>query len=171
LTEEGGFTPRRHAERVADLAGSTARRLGLTQREVDDVEFAALLHDLGQLTLHAPIPEGATVLAAPADQQAMASAGAEIIRHSHDLARAADLVEAQSVPYRSVVELAEEVPLPSRILKVANAFDDFSAGRRTADAIRTATERIHLGLGYEYDPVVVAALEQVVEQRWPSGRV
>ncbi len=170
LTEEGGFTPRRHAERVADLARSTARRLGLAQRDVDDLEFAALLHDLGQLALHEPIPDGATVLAAPADQQAMASAGAAIIRHSPDLTRAADLVDRQSVPYRSVVEYAEEVPLASRILKVANAFDDFTAGRRTPVAIRAATERIHLGLGYEYDPVVVAALEQVVEQRWSAER-
>ena len=170
LTEEGGYTPRRHAERVADLARATAFRLGVSAHDVRSLEFAALLHDLGQLGLQHPIPAGATVLAAPHDQQTMANDGAAIIRHNPDLEVVATVVEGQATPYRSVVEYAVEVPLTSRILKVANAFDDLTGGRRDTQAITSAIERMHLGLGYEYDPRVVMALEQVINQRWTTRR-
>lgn len=166
LTEEGGYTPRRHAERVAELSRAVAVRLGVTARDVRTLEFAALLHDLGQLGLRAPIPAGATVLAAPHDQLALARDGATVISHNADLRPVAAVVEGQATPYRSVVEYAVEVPLTSRILKVANAFDDLTGGARTPAAMTAALERMHLGLGYEYDPEVVIALEQVVAQRW-----
>jgi HD-GYP domain-containing protein (c-di-GMP phosphodiesterase class II) len=57
-----------------------------------------------------------------------------------------------------VREFGEILPLSSRIIKVCNAYDDLtgnSSGRGGRDA---AIERIHLGLGYEYDPRVVDAL-------------
>ncbi len=65
LTEKGGYTPRGHAERVAELSVRMGRVLGMPDRELRDVEYAALLHDLGQISLREPIPGGATVLAAP----------------------------------------------------------------------------------------------------------
>lgn len=165
LTEEGGYTPREHARRTAELGREIGQRLDLPDREVRELEYAALLHDLGQLTLTAPIPRGATVLAAPSDQRSIARTGAAIIRHGTQLDRVADLVERQATPYRAVVELTEDVPTGARILKVVNAFDDHTGGRRSADAVSAAIERIHLGLGYEYDPDVVAALEAVVATR------
>ena len=70
----------------------------------------------------------------------------------------ADYVQAQSTPYRQVRELGEEVPVASRIIKVANAFDDLTGGRDDLADMLAANERIHLGLGYEYDPEVVEAL-------------
>ena len=165
LTEEGGYTPREHARRTAQLGRAVAQRLDLPDREVREVEYAALLHDLGQLTLTAPIPRGATVLAAPSDQRTIAHTGAAIIRHGTQLDRVAALVERQATPYRAVVELTEDVPMAARILKVVNAFDDHTGGQRSQASISAAIERIHLGLGYEYDPSVVAALESVVATR------
>ena len=105
-----------------------------------------------------PIPGGATVLAAPSDQRDIADEGARIIRHAEGLDTVADYVEAQTTPYRQVRELGEEVPMASRIIKVANAFDDLTGGRDDPAEIQAANERIHLGLGYQYDPDVVEAL-------------
>jgi len=158
LTEDGGYTPVGHAERVAATSVRLGRLLGLSDGELRDVEYAALLHDLGQISLSEPIPGGATVLAAPSDQQDIAAEGARIIRQAEVLASVADFVEAQTTRYRQVLELGEQVPLASRIIKVANAFDDLTGGRRDAAGIAVAMERIHLGLGYEYDPSVVEAL-------------
>jgi hypothetical protein len=178
LTEEGGYTPRGHAERVADLSVRVGRLLGLSDRELRDVELSALLHDLGQISLTEPIPEGATVLAAPADQRDIAAEGARIIRHAEGLEDVALRVEAQTTAYRLVRELGEEVPMASRIIKAANAYDDLTGG--TADPVRVeaALERINLGLGYEYDPDVVDALLAAtadatvgaVEDRTPVSR-
>ncbi len=158
LTEHGGYTPAGHAERVADLSVRIGRVLGISDRDLRDLEYAALLHDLGQISLIEPLPGGATVLAAPSDQRDIADEGARIIRHAEGLEDVADFVEAQTIPYRQVRELGEEVPLASRIIKVANAFDDLTGGSGDPDDIRAAYERIHLGLGYQYDPEVVEAL-------------
>ncbi len=158
LTEHGGYTPAGHAERVADLSVRTGRVLGMSDRDLRDLEYAALLHDLGQISLIEPIPGGATMLAAPSDQRDIADEGARIIRHAEGLDTVADYVEAQTTPYRLVRELGEEVPVASRIIKVANAFDDLTGGRDDPAGTRAANERIHLGLGYQYDPEVVEAL-------------
>ncbi len=158
LTEHGGYTPAGHAERVADLSVRIGRVLGVADRDLRDLEYAALLHDLGQISLIEPLPGGATVLAAPSDQRDIADEGARIIRHAEGLEDVADYVEAQTIPYRQVRELGEEVPVASRIIKVANAFDDLTGGSGEPGDIRTANERIHLGLGYQYDPEVVEAL-------------
>lgn len=158
LTEHGGYTPVAHAERVAVLGVRIGRLLGLSDRELRDLEYAALLHDLGQISLREPIPDGATVLAAPSDQRDIALEGARIVRQAEGLDTVADYVEAQTTPYRQVREFGEEVPLASRILKVANAFDDLTGGRHDAVEVEAAMERIHLGLGYAYDPQVVEAL-------------
>ncbi len=163
LTEEGGYTRRLHAERVSGLAVRVGRVLGLGDRELRDIEYAALLHDLGQISLRDPIPDGATVLAAPADQRDIAAEGARIIRRAETLDVVAAYVEAQTTPYRLVRELGEPVPVGSRIIKCANAFDDLTQGSSDPARVTAALERIHLGLGYEYDPDVVDALSRVVE--------
>ncbi len=178
LTEHGGYTPAGHAERVADLSVRIGRVLGITDRELRELEYAALLHDLGQISLVEPIPGGATVLAAPSDQRDIADEGARIIRHAEGLETVADYVEAQTTPYRQVRELGEEVPMASRIIKVANAFDDLTGGRDDPAEVQSANERIHLGLGYQYDPEVVEALAVAtsdttvgrVEEREPVSR-
>jgi hypothetical protein len=162
LTETAGYTPAGHASRVAARSVAIARAMGLHADQIQELEYAALLHDLGQVGLRSPIPDGATVLAAPDDQRRIASEGARIVRRTEVLDQVADLMERQTTPFRHVREWGEEVPLPSRIIKVANAFDDFSHGRLDSASVDTALERIHLGLGYEYDPEVVEALIRTI---------
>jgi hypothetical protein len=163
LTTRAGYTRQDHADRVAELSLAIGRDLGLGQRELTDLEYAALLHDLGQVALREPIPRGATVMAAPADQQRIAHDGAEIVRTTGVLDNVARILEAQTTPYRQVREFGEDLPMPSRIIKVANAYDDLY-GVSGADDDR-AMERIHLGLGYEYDPRVVDSLTKVLERQ------
>ena len=138
------------------------RDLGMGQRELTDLEYAALLHDLGQVALREPIPAGATVMAAPADQQRIAHDGAEIVRTTGVLDNVATILEAQTTPYRQVREFGQDLPMSSRIIKVANAYDDLCGPDGNDDR---AMERIHLGLGYEYDPRVVDSLTRVLERR------
>ena len=165
LTERAGYTREEHASRVTELAVAIGRDLGMTPREVTELEYAALLHDLGQVALRDPIPGGSTILAAPADQQRIAHDGAEIVRRTGVLDNVARILEAQTTPYRQVREFGQDLPMPSRIIKVVNAFDDLSGGRYGGPDEERAMERIHLGLGYEYDPRVVDALSRVLDRR------
>ena len=162
LTDRAGYTVTDHARRVADVSLAIGRDMGMGQRELIDLEYAALLHDLGQVALREPIPAGATVMAAPADQQRIAHDGAEIVRTTGVLDNVAKILEAQTTPYRQVREFGQDLPMSSRIIKVANAYDDLCAP--SGDDER-AMERIHLGLGYEYDPRVVDSLTRVLERR------
>ena len=162
LTDRAGYTRNSHAQRVADISVAVGRDMGMGQRDLTDLEYAALLHDLGQVALRAPIPQGATVMAAPADQQRIAHDGAEIVRTTGVLDTVAAILEAQTTPYRQVREFGQDLPMSSRIIKVANAYDDLCAPDGNDER---AMERIHLGLGYEYDPRVVDSLTRVLERR------
>jgi response regulator RpfG family c-di-GMP phosphodiesterase len=64
-------------------------------------------------------------------------------------------------------ELGEELPLASRMIKVANAYDDLvgEARSRRAKEGDPVIERIQLRLGFEYDPRVVEALIRVLDRR------
>ena len=163
LTDRTNYTVPEHAQRVAEISMAVGRDLGMNQRELTDLEYAALLHDLGQVALREPIPQGATVMAAPADQQRIAHDGAEIVRSTGVLDNVATIMEAQITPYRQVREFGQDLPMASRIIKVANAYDDLS-GPDHQHAAR-AMERIHLGLGYEYDPRVVDSLTRYLDRR------
>jgi len=165
LTEIGGYTPPDHPARVAELSVAMGRDMGMSERDALELEYAALLHDIGQLALREPIPGGATMLAAPADQDRIARDGAEIVRKTGVLDTVAVILESQSRPYRHVRELGEDLPISSRIIKVANAYDDLVGENGDPDHEGAAIERIHLGLGYEYDPRVVEALVRVLARR------
>ena len=167
LTDRAGYTLPHHARRVAELSLAVGRDIGMGQRELNELEYAALLHDLGQVALREPIPQGATVMAAPADQQRIAHDGAEIVRTTGVLDSVAAVLEAQATPYRQVREFGQDLPMASRIIKVANAYDDLSGPTGTHDD--RAMERIHLGLGYEYDPQVVDSLTRVLARRRRSA--
>ncbi len=163
LTDAAGYTPAGHSERVAALSVRVGRELAVPERELLDLEYAGLLHDIGQVALVEPIPGGATVLAAPADQRRIEADTVAIVRETGVFEGAARILEHQTAPYRRVRELGEEIPLTSRILKVVNAYEDLNRGARGQRARDAALERIYLGLGYEYDPRVVDALLRVLQ--------
>ncbi len=145
------------------------RDLGMSERDTLDLEYALLLADIAQVALREPIPGGATMLAAPADQDRIAQDGARIVRQTGVLDEVAVILESQAKPYRHVRELGEDLPLSSRIIKVANAYDDLVGEDVWGPGVRhsAAIERIQLGLGYEYDPRVVEALVRVLDRRMP----
>ena len=58
-----------------------------------------------------------------------------------------------------------DIPLESRIIKAANAYDDLVGEERSPARSLEALERIHLGLAYEYDPRVVASLARVIRRQ------
>ena len=164
LTEIGGYTEPGHASRVAVLATKMGRDLGMSEREVLDLEYAALLHDIGQVSLGEPIP------GVPRSWPRRPTSGGSPTTVRRSCARpvcstnVALILEAQTTPYRQVREFGEELPVASRIIKVANAYEDLAGGHPEASRRLAAMERINLGLGYEYDPRVVDSLARVLRR-------
>ncbi|MGW0486371.1 HD-GYP domain-containing protein [Nonomuraea sp. NPDC003214] len=155
VTEVGGYVEPGHSRRVSRLAVAIGRELGMAEPELLELEYAALMHDIGQLSLRDPIPGGATVLTDPEQARSIAELGAEVIRQTGVLDRVADLVSRQCDP------VSEDPPLSSRIIKVANAYDDLLGGSTDRDRAGAALERLRLAAGTAYDAEAVEALARV----------
>ena len=163
VTEVGGYVEDGHAHRVSVLAVAVGRELGLAESEIVDLEYAALLHDIGQLSLTDPIPGGSTLVVAPVERRRVAELGAEVIKTTGVLDRVAEIVARQADPYRRHREAPDEkIPIESRIIKAASAYDDLVGASRSPEVSADALERLRLGMAYEYDPRVVETLTRVV---------
>jgi len=165
VTEVGGYVESGHSRRVAKLAVSVGRELGMSEPDLLNLEYAALMHDIGQLSLLDPIPGGATVLVSAADQNRIAELGAEVIRQAGVLDPVAELVRCQSWPSRGH---DPEPPVGSKIIRAANAFDDLVGGSVDRDRTAAALERLRMDTATEYDPGVVEALTEVAGRRLAS---
>ena len=170
VTEIGGYVEEGHAHRVGLLAVAVGRELGLTEADIAELEYAALLHDIGQLSLTDPIPGGSTLVVAPVERRRVAELGADVIKTTGVLDRVAEIVARQADPYRRHREAADDtLPIESRIIKAVSAYDDLVGNSDNPDVGADALERLRLGMAYEYDPQVVQALGHVVTHK--TGRL
>jgi response regulator RpfG family c-di-GMP phosphodiesterase len=165
VTEIGGYVEAGHSDRVSRLAVAVGRDLGLTERQLLELQYAALIHDIGQLSLPDPIPGGATVLVSPADQRQIAELGAEVIEQARMLDSVAEIVRRQSDPCRDEAGSAGPPPIGSRIIRAVNAFDDLVGSSANQGRAAAVVDRLQLDTSTEYDPQVVDALARVVARR------
>jgi hypothetical protein len=156
IPEVAGLAPLGHSTRTADLAVSVAQELGLHPNQVVELEYAALMHDVGRITLNEP-----AILKAGYTDEDIARWGAQIIAEAPYLDTVSTLVEGQHRPYRSPgIEIDPDVPMASKIIKVCSAYDQaqVEVGLSPVEAL----ERIHQGSAYEFDPQVAASLRRVL---------
>jgi HD superfamily phosphodiesterase len=164
VTEVGGYTETGHSQRVAQLSVAVGHEMGLSEADIKDLRYAALMHDIGQLSLTDPISGGATTLVARDEQRRIATYGAEVIRQS-GMDRVAHIVEQQTEPFRRPGQPFDaNIPVASRIIRVANAYDDFAGGSMESMQRLYALDRLREGMAEEYDPHVVDIVSRVVER-------
>ncbi|MFI5370048.1 MAG: HD-GYP domain-containing protein [Candidatus Eisenbacteria bacterium] len=166
LEEVDPYT-RQHSVRVARYAVQLGRAFRLSERDIDDLEYAALVHDLGKIG-----PQNQHILQKPGaltreEQRTLRShpaAGAQIVVKVRALRRASDIVrlhherpDGNGYPYGLTTP---EIPVGARILNVADAFDAMTSDRpyRKALAARRALDEISRGAGSQFDPEVVQCL-------------
>ena len=170
VTEVAGYTETGHSTRVDELAMAVGLELGLSDTELEDLRYAALMHDLGQLSLDEPIPGGATLFISHEAQRAIAERGGQVIRQTGVLDRVAVIVERQADPYRHPHESVDStLPLASRIIRAVNDYDDTVGDARESSRRLEALERLRLSMAYDYDPRVVDTLARVVERNQRLG--
>jgi hypothetical protein len=156
--ELGGLVRTGHSARVANLAVAIGEAVGVTANQLEDLETAAWLHHLGAVSLDEPA-EG--VQLNPAD---VASAGSEMLRSSHALHSAGDIVAAEPRLHRPPRDRGDEpYALLGQILKVASAYDDLTEGDDSH--AQWAVEALFTGPAYVYDGRVLTALEHVLSRR------
>ncbi|MFE4453333.1 HD-GYP domain-containing protein [Streptomyces sp. NPDC056796] len=158
-TEIAGYTPHGHARRVAELSAAVGRELGLAGPELSVLEYAALMHDIGQLSLVDPVADGATAVLPEAEQRRIALLGGAVVRQTGVDPAVAAVVEQQADPYR-------EQQTAARIVRTVNAYDDLCG--EGAEGSLGALEQLRLGTGRDYQPLVVEALARVLARGGPT---
>lgn len=159
IPEVGGHTPMGHAARTNDLAKAVAKRIGVSPKDYEHINYASFLHDIGRITLNEP-----SILRQGFTDVDLAGWGAEIVGETKYLEDVAMIVRRQHEPFRSPGEVSNpDLPLASRIIKVCSAYDE--SVHEMGFSPLEALERIHRGTVYDFDPDVVRELRAVLERR------
>jgi putative nucleotidyltransferase with HDIG domain len=159
-----------HSASVAIYSRDIAIRLGLSDREQRLAHLCGLVHDIGKVGLPAGLLEkpGALTLEERRQMEAHSAIGqrilskvddygeiARIVRHHHE--RVDGLGYPDQLP-------ADEIPLLSRIIAVADAYDAMTSDRPYRDAMPSRVARLRLAQAVEsqFDTTVVAAFEAIL---------
>ena len=155
-----------YAEGVAYYAGITARKMGLDEGEAQKIEFAALLHGLGRLSIPEAVLQKDSPLSAEELEsvRASTSTGANWIAGIDGLEEVSLLIRHQGEKFDGSGLPAglsgEEIPLGSRILAVAARFAAMTAPRADRKALSVvggAMDGMAQESGAALDPRVVEA--------------
>ena len=161
---------RGHSERLAKLAGACAERMALSRDEVAAVRLGAILHDVGKIGIPDRILRQSMALTE--DEMAWMrrhpQIGADIIGPVEGLHHVAPLIRHHhekwdGTGYPKGLK-GEEIPLGSRIISVADAFEAMVADRiyRPSLGLSKALEEIKGGRGTHFDPRVVDAFLDLI---------
>jgi HD-GYP domain-containing protein (c-di-GMP phosphodiesterase class II) len=154
-----------HLRRVANLAAAIGAELDRPASEIDVLERAALVHDLPKLAFPEAIARKAGVLL-PQEREVIRISptfGHEVLVRIDYLAEAAEVVHARyewwdGSGYPRGLR-GEAIPIPSRILAVADTFDTLLLPRRYRAAMSAAqaSAEIVWCQRTQFDPQVVEA--------------
>ena len=161
-----------HCERVADLAGALAAKAGFDENSLFWFRIGALLHDVGKLIVPAEIlnkpgklsdEEWALVRQHPAaGEQMLADVQfpwdvAPMVRSHHER------WDGQGYPDGSA---GEQIPLPARILCIADVYDALTTERSYKRAFSQieAIEIMRREVGKQFDPQLFPLFDDLVRR-------
>ena len=159
-----------HSAAVAIYARDIAERLGLSQAEQRKAHLCGLVHDIGKIGLPAGLLEkpgpltleerrlmeqhsviGERILAKVEDYADIAT----IVRHHHER------VDGRGYPDGLV---GDEIPLLSKIIAAADAYNAMTSHRPYRDVMPTRVARLRMAqaVGTQFDTTVIAAFEALL---------
>jgi diguanylate cyclase (GGDEF)-like protein/PAS domain S-box-containing protein len=160
-----------HAERLAAMCRSVGEKFGLSKVELDELELLAVLHDLGKIGIPNSILDKPGPLT-PDEWDQMKQhpeIGYRIAGSSPELTSISAYILAHherwdGSGYPKGLK-GEEIPLLSRILSVADAFDAMTSERPygSVKSKEEALREIHRYSGSQFDPSVTAVFLEIVD--------
>ena len=170
-----------HSAAVAIYARDIAVRMGLSEKEQELAHLCGLVHDIGKVGLAPGLLEkpGALTLDERRQMQEHSAIGERILAKVEDYAEIAGIVrhhherwDGEGYPDGIA---ADAIPLLSRIIAVADAYNAMTSDRPYRDAMPSRVARMRLAQAVEsqFDTAVVAAFEAVLagaDEEYRSGK-
>jgi len=159
-----------HSAAVAVYARDIAQRMGLSEEEQRLAHLCGLVHDIGKIGLPPGLLEkpGALTLEERRQMETHSEIGERILANVDDYAEIAKIVrhhheriDGEGYPDRIS---RSEIPLISRIIAVADAYNAMTSDRPYRDAMPSRVARLRLAQAVEtqFDTDVVAAFEAIL---------
>jgi HD-GYP domain-containing protein (c-di-GMP phosphodiesterase class II) len=159
-----------HSERVGRYAVWIAEKIGLPIDEIKTIKIGAFLHDIGKIEIGSEVlnKRGRLTEAEFAVIQNHPVWGAGIIKAVDCLNHTIPLIlyhheKFDGSGYPAGIRGAH-IPLPARILAVADSFDAMTSNRPYGErkTITEAVEELKKGAGMQFDPAIVDTFLQVL---------
>ena len=154
-----------HSQRVAEYALAIADQIGIDENQRQILEYTALLHDIGKVGCdeRAWRKPGALDDGEVAEMRKHVIVGTQIFKAIRFLAPAVSWIYHHHEHWdgRGYPDglKGEDIPLPSRILQVADAYDAMTSSRpyRSAMERSEAVKELERNSGSQFDPVLAKA--------------
>ena len=162
IPEETGMIEKGHAERVTALSVDVARELGLSPEDTKQVEYAALLHDIGAITRKGAPGEQELQLM---EAEGVIAGGVDILGQVDYLEVAAEILRGREGLRDRVVDVDKRraVSLGAGILRAVDDFESLIRGSETREPLseHNALTEMNLERGVRYDSKVLRAIARV----------
>jgi len=173
IAEAKDFYTDKHMKDIAEYSVDIARKLGLSEADIENIRMAALLHDLGKITVPDDIlkkpgrlseEEMEVIRKHPAHGAKMIESiepmkdAREIIRHHHEYYDGSGYPDGLR---------GQDIPLGARIIGVADAFDAMTTNRpyRKALPMDKVIKELKDFSGIQFDPDIVEILISILREK------
>jgi putative nucleotidyltransferase with HDIG domain len=154
---------RHHSTRVTEFSMKIAAKMGFSEKELGDLELAALLHDVGKIAVPESIlnkpgkltkEEFELIKEHPVRGEAILSPVIELKEIARIVRSHHERYDGTGYPDRLK---GREIPLSARIMTIADTYDSITSERpyRKAASHRYAVKEIIACSGTQFDPEVV----------------
>lgn len=161
-----------HSEHVAELTLAMAKEMGIREKELQKLEYVTLLHDAGKIGVSEEVLNKPGPLSGDEykEVQKHSALSAEIISKINFLSNESEIVRHHHERYDGTGYpdglAGEAIPLASRILAIADAYDAMITDRpfRPAKTHTEAIKEIEDLAGRQFDPSLVGQLKSVLKR-------
>jgi putative nucleotidyltransferase with HDIG domain len=165
-----------HSKRVSETAASVAKGMGFSPEVVNWIRLAALLHDVGKIGT----PEYILRKDAALSEDEMGRIkehpiiGAKMVEHISRMREVAQWICHHHERYDGkgypLGLAAEDIPIPSKIIAVADSYDALTSDRpyRKTLSKQEALDVMSRTVGTQFDPVVFAYFEKMIRSATPA---
>jgi HD-GYP domain-containing protein (c-di-GMP phosphodiesterase class II) len=166
-----------HSRSVVDLVNAIADEMEIDSTDRQELEFAAMLHDVGKIAISKQILHKPAALTA-GEFEVMKTHTIEgqfmLDRVGGVLARVGEVVRScherwDGTGYPDGLR-GDEIPLPSRIVFACDAYHAMTSDRvyRPAMTSKAALAELAINAGRQFDPDVVETITRVLERGEPA---